>query len=439
MSENIVTIGAGGTYATFADMNADGAGPGGSPLRIRPIVGVKALDSVNGWPTDGMLGAGVTQIILEPNTGAILASVSLLADNAGQCVLTGTLPISNDGTVPITISPGLQFGSAAGTRGLISFSPGGGGQLTINGCQFRDSQAQSAGTVNIVTASPTDADTNNLLLVQNCVIINPVVKTGGTKRGLFLNIGTGTKLSAQVYHNTVDPTNFTFGMAQTYAGTGQLSRDSRNNVVVGSSASSPSFGNVTATGTLTLNASESGNRGSNAVWGTTDCTSGLAFSDVFINTSTGYQILTNATTLISAVTTPTAMDIDGNARPQDGPKVFVGAQDARPLAPPNVVAVALSSTSIRVTWSASIDPTAATYNVYMDAFGPVNTASLSHDFTGLSPSSTHTFSISSSNGGGTVQGPKGTQVQATTLAGGGGGNTSSADTIQQSVLMQLFH
>ena len=87
-----------------------------------------------------------------------------------------------------------------------------------------------------------------------------------------------------------------------------------------------------------------------------------------------------------------------------------------PTVPGNVMATAISSTAISVTWSASSDPLGVTgYQVYRNGTLAGTTSGLSFSDAGLTASTTYNYTVAAFDAGGSVSVPSSPPASATTL------------------------
>jgi chitodextrinase len=175
---------------------------------------------------------------------------------------------------------------------------------------------------------------------------------------------------------------------------------------------SPDPVTLTATGTSTMRVS----------WATSTDDSGTVVYDV-LRTGAGVVATTSSTTFNDSGLTPdteyeyvvVARDPSGNTTASTPVSEFTDADTTPPTDPGNLAATATGSTTIRVSWSASVDEGPVTYEVRQDGVFLANTSALSYTATDLDPETEYGFEVRAEDGAGNLSAPVG-PVFETTLA-----------------------
>ena len=164
----------------------------------------------------------------------------------------------------------------------------------------------------------------------------------------------------------------------------------------------------------------------------------------------GSQVGTSATTsyldtgLISNTTysyTVSAYDGASNNSAQSPPATGTTLAEAQaPSVPTNVAAMALSSSSIQVTWTASTDNTGVTgYKVYRNAALAGTSSGTVYMDSGLAPSTTYSYTVSAYDGSGNNSAQSSPAVTAATRPAGGATLYANEDTFTYASENNITH
>lgn len=411
LGPTIKTVGSGGDYA---DLTAALA----AMTQTNTVVYEMKAGTTAAPATVELATLTCSRLIVRNAAGAG-ANLLIQADNAGQAIITGTLTFldSTGGAGPASVDIyGIQFGTAAGTRGRATVTAGGNsgvsGALCVYGsiynCLFRNAQSQSSGIQILASLSANNGGTAE---GYNCAFTTTVAPTGGTLRAAQLTNSSGIS-NVNFFQNSVWADNNTASVTYNYSGT--LTMSVANNIVVGSTIAKVGFTAGTASGTLITNASTSGNRTSDSTaLGTDDKITGLVQTDVWRSIAGGFAIVPNSNTLNTIGMTSSPTDGAGYARPQSGGQVYAGALAARPIAPTNPAGTP-GDASASLSWTASAD--AITYKVQQDGVQVASgIAGTSRSITSLTNGHAYSFTVTSVDGSGN-EGPISSAVIVTPAA-----------------------
>ncbi len=143
--------------------------------------------------------------------------------------------------------------------------------------------------------------------------------------------------------------------------------------------------------------------------------SGIYSSNVDVGNQTSYTItnLVNGNTYFIAAT---AYDINGNESSYSNEVSYSVPDTTLPSTPASLQATAISTSQIDLTWNASTDNIGVVgYRIFRDGIQITNTANTTYQNTGLSPSTTYTYTVSAYDAAGNESGQS-TGIAATTLS-----------------------
>ncbi len=265
-----------------------------------------------GQITGGAAGSSLT--ILGDTTNAVSVGALLQADNAGQPIIRTSVDTYRISDVASSLQQlnisGMQYGSSTSGGFLTLSSLGSQSAVTVANSFFR---AISTSTLLNITqsANASFALTNTGFLVNNSIAATQVmVVVAGTG-------GSNCIMSHVSCHVSGSPLGF---MSVALAANQIRTLTLTNMDTTSTNSSFGTFGTITlASGAATMVLNGSGIR--TGVWNATavkatgvviidnvtDIRQGLTSASIFANTSLGLNILTNASTLVAATTSPVAM------------------------------------------------------------------------------------------------------------------------------------